>query len=61
MGILSDPSIIIIIVMFRSMNQWISALEESSYEKKRAQLINLQIRLRSTTGVDPLGKQGKFH
>ena len=40
------------------MNQWISALAESSYEKKREQLINLQIKLRSTTGIDPLGKLG---
>jgi len=38
----------------RSLTQWIEALEGCSYQKKREELILLQIRLRNKTGVDPL-------
>merc|ERR1711915_155072 len=38
----------------RAVVQWIEALQSSSYERRREQLILLQIKIRNKTGVDPL-------
>lgn len=38
----------------RGVLQWLEALRSASYEKKRQELILLQIKLRSMTGRDPL-------
>jgi len=38
----------------RAVTQWIEALQSASYERKREQLILLQIKLRNKTGIDPL-------
>lgn len=45
----------------RSLIQWIEALEGCSYQKKREELILLQIKLRNKTGVDPLQGTGLRH
>lgn len=38
----------------RTVTQWIEALQQASYERKREALILLQIKLRNKTGIDPL-------
>jgi len=45
---------VFVAVSMRSMNQWVEALHTASYEKKRLELILLQIKIRSKTGEDPL-------
>lgn len=45
---------IFVAVNLRSMNQWLEAFRKASLEKMKEQLIHLQCRLKSRTGLDPL-------
>jgi len=38
----------------RCMDQWLEAINDASYEKKREKLLNMQIKLQERTGIDPL-------
>jgi len=41
-------------VNLRAMNQWLDALKKCSIEKLKETLVNLQVALRTRTGIDPL-------
>ena len=50
----STALLLMIFIAVKFCNYLIQALEGCSYQKKREELILLQIRLRNKTGVDPL-------